>query len=412
MISIQSFLRKALRFPECIHLAFRRRWAWATGAGVAAVALLAAGMALRPGSPTPLMMPAAVVALADGVRVAIVSDALQSTPLPWVAVGRVQPAPPNGAWHEWPGIALAARFEGDAVHIALDDPENRFRVLVDGVAVAEITRLGAATVALRGLGPGAHDLRLERLSEAGTPRRIVSISVPPSGRPLHAPVLPQHRIDVYGDSDTVGYGLTRDDRRCIADDVFLSTDTTLTYPALLARRYGVSAAVMARSGIGLIRGYGGSSPPVQTMLELHGRTLPSSPVPANAKAPWLIMVEVGGNDFAEPLKAGEMWTDEGALSAAFTAAFGGFLRGLLHDAPGTPIAVLGVPDPGKDVRPEIVAVAKRLMAEGAPVRLVLVDGLDYRGCDWHLSRADHERIADVLAKTVDGLITDGLLENK
>jgi hypothetical protein len=395
-----------------VRLVFRSKWMWAAVTGVAVVALLVADMALRSGSPTHLVMPAVVVALADGVRVAVVPDALQGTPLPWVAVGRVQPAPPHGAWHEWPGIALAARFEGDAVHIALDDPENRFRVLVDGVAVAEITRLGAATVALQGLGPGAHDLRLERLSEAGTPRRIVSISVPPSGRPLPAPALPRHRIDVYGDSDTVGFGLTRADRRCVADDVFLSTDTTLAYPALLARRYGASAAVMAQSGIGLIRGYAGSPPPEQNLLKLHGRTLPSSPIPANAGNPWLIMVEVGGNDFAEPLQAGEMWADENALSAAFTTAFGGFLRGLARDASGTPIAVLAVPDAGKVVRPEIVAVAERLIAEGAPVRLVLVDGLDYRGCGWHPSRADHERIADVLAKTIDGLITDGLLENK
>jgi lysophospholipase L1-like esterase len=394
-----------------VRLMFRSKWMWASVTGVAVVALLVTGMALRSGSPTPLVMPAAAVALVDSVRVAVVPDALQGTPLSWVAVGRVQSAPPHGAWHEWPGIALAVRFEGDAVHIALDDPENRFRVLVDGVAVAEITRLGAATVALQGLGPGAHDLRLERLSEAWTPRRIVSISVPPPGRPLPAPALPRHRIDVYGDSDTVGFGLARGDRRCAADDIFLSTDTTLAYPALLARRYGASAAVMARSGIGLIRGLD-RSPPEQNLLELHGRTLPSSPVPANAENPWLIMVEVGGNDFGQPLHAGEVWADEDALSAAFTAAFGGFLRGLARDAPGTPVAVLTVPDPGKGVPPEIMAVAERLIAEGAPVRLVLVNGLDYRGCGWHPSRADHERIADVLAKTIDGLITDGLLENK
>ncbi len=356
-------------------------------------------------------MPAAAVSLTAGVQVAIVTEAPQATPVPWVAEGRVQPAPPQGAWHEWPGIALAARFEGDVLHIALDDPENRFRVLVDDKAVAEITRAGAATIVLQGLGVGAHDLRLERLSEAGTPRQIVSISVPPPGRPLPAPALPRHRVDVYGDSDTVGSGLARGDRRCTGDDVFLSTDTTLAYPALLARRLGVGAAVMARSGIGLIRGHDGS-PPERNLLALHGLTLPSSPGLASAEAPWLIVVEVGANDFAKPLQAGEPWGDETAFSAAFSAAFDGFLRDLAHDAPGTPILVLAVPDPGRDVRPEIVDVADRLTSSGAAVRLVRVDGLDYRGCNWHPSVADHARIADALARAVDGLILDGLLEDR
>lgn len=377
--------------------------------GVAAAALLAAALSWRPDVPAALPMPAVAVALADGVQVAVATGAPQGTPVAWAAEGRVQPAPPHGAWHEWPGIALVARFEGEALHIALDDPENRFRVRVDGVAVAEITRPGASTIALRGLGPGAHDLRLERLSEAGTPRRIVSVTVPSPGRPLPAPTPPRHRIDIYGDSDTVGYGLARGDRHCTGDDVFLSTDTTLAYPALLAARHGASATVVARSGIGLIRGYGGS-PPEQNMLALHGRTLPSFPDPSGAGAPWLIVVEVGANDFAQPLRAGEPWADGAALSAAFSAAYDGFLRGLSHQAPGTPILVLAAAEPGKDVPPEILAAADRLMSSGAPLRVVRVEGLDYLGCNWHPSAADHARIADALAGAVDRLVTDGLLE--
>lgn len=392
-----------------VQLAFRRGAIWAMACGIAAAAMLGS-LLLRPDAPDPLPLPAAVVALAGGVQAKALDDEPQGAALPWVAEGRVQAAPPHGIWHEWPGIALSARFEGDALHIALDDPENRFRVLVDGVVVALITRPGKATVALSGLGQGAHDLRLERLSEAGVPRQIVSIAVPPPGRPLPAPALPQRRIDVYGDSDTVGYGLARGDRHCAGDDVFLSTDTTLAYPALLARRLGVGTAVMARSGIGLIRGHGGS-PSDQNLLALHDRALPAIEGTAGAGAPWLIVVEVGGNDFAQPPQAGEPWADEAALSAAFLSAYDGFLRALMHASPGTPVLVLALPDAGRDVRPEIVAVAERLAAEGAPVRLVPVRGLDYRGCHWHPSAADHARVADTLADAVGSLIALGLLED-
>lgn len=366
-------------------------------------------------APAPVAMPRPAVALVEGVRITLGAEsplAEIGTPLSWIAQGRVLPDPDGGPglFHEWPGTAVLARYRGDALHIAFDDPENRFRVIVDGRAVAEITRPGKAVVKLQGLGNRAHELRLERLSEAGNPHRIVGLGVPAPGSPLPPPLRPGRRIDFYGDSDTVGYGNTRSSRHCDGDDVFLSTDTSQAYPAALARRYGVEAAVMARSGIGLIRSLAGGREG-QTMLVVHDRVLPSRPAPLAPSEPpaWLIIAEVGANDFVEPLRQAEPWPDEAALSQAFEQALEAFLRRLSLGSQGTPILVLAVPDAGSGPRPEFARVTASLQADGMPVSLVPVSGLDHRGCHWHPSMADHARIEAAAAKAIDRLVAAGSL---
>lgn len=366
-------------------------------------------------APAPITMPPPAVALADGARITLgtgrpVADI--GAPLTWTAEGRVLPDLDGGPglFHEWPGVVVLAQFRGDAVRIAFDDPENRFRLIVDGRAVAEITRPGKAVAMLEGLGDRIHSLRLERLSEAGSPRRIVGLGVPPPGSPLPPPPLSGRRIDYYGDSDTVGYGNTRASRHCNGDDVFLSTDTSQAYPARLARRYDAEAAVMARSGIGLIRSFSGA-PADQTMLVVHNRVLPSRAAPLSPPNPaaWLIIVEVGANDFVEPLRPTDAWQDEEALSKAFEQALGGFLHRLSNNNPGTPILILAVPDAGSGPRPELARVASSLQSGGAPVSLVPVSGLDHRGCHWHPSMSDHARIEAAAAATIDRLRASGTL---
>lgn len=398
------------------------------GVGIAALLAIIGAIALlapaasrlvdRVMAPAPIAMPPPAVALLDGVRITLGAGGPAAdigAPLTWIAEGRVlrDPGGRPGLFHEWPGIAVLAQFQGDALRIAFDDPENRFRLIVDGRAVAEITRPGKAVAMLEGLGDRIHNMRLERLSEAGSPRRIVGLGVPAPGLPLPPPPLSGRRIDYYGDSDTVGYGNTRASRHCDGDDVFLSTDTSQAYPARLARRYGAEAAVMARSGIGLIRSLSGA-PEGQTMLAVHNRVLPSRAAPLSPPDPaaWLIIVEVGGNDFVEPLRPTDAWPDEAARSRAFEQALDGFLRQLSNDNPGTPILILAVPDAGSSPRPELARVASSLQSGGAPVSLVPVSGLDHRGCHWHPSMADHARIEAAAAATIDRLRASGTLAGR
>lgn len=377
----------------------------ATALAAAALAC-AAGVALWLGRPLPPpRMPPPVLALAPAVTVALASDQPPGlTPLDWTAQGRIRrdPPPGTGLTHEWPGTAVLARFTGDAVAIVLDDSENRFRISIDGSPAALVTRPGRATVTLAGLGPGPHDLRLDRLSQAAAPQRIDGLYVLPPGTALPPPPAPRRTLLVYGDSDSVGYGSAGDGRDCPGDGVFLLTDSTLAWPALLARRVGASATVIARSGMGLIRGLPGT-PPGANLQDLHARALPSDPATVTEPPAWAVLVEIGANDLSTPPRPGEPWPDETALKAAFTRAYTAFLRRIAAENPGRPVLVLALPDAGRPHPPEIEAAVRALQAENLPVTLVPLPPLDHRGCNWHPSARDHGAIAGAAADALTRL---------
>ena len=331
-----------------------------------------------------------------------------SQPLRWTAAGRWRAAG-AGLDHEWPGLVLDARFAGDGVLLAFDDPLNRYRLTVDGAEAAQITRPGQAVVRLSGFGDGPHDLRLERLSEAWAPARIAGLAVPAGGAALDPPPPPARRIDVYGDSDSLGYGIEHKGRTCLGETVFLTTDATQAWPMRLARQFGAGLSMVSRSGIGLVRNYGGAAPG-RAMATLRDRLRPSDPAPADLPAPWLTLIALGDNDVSTELTTGEAWPDMPALMADFTVTLERMIRDLLARAPGHPILIVAYRDAGKPLHGQLEEVAAKLAAEGAPVGLVSMPKLDRLACDWHPSLADHAMMGETLIHTVDAMIADGRLE--
>ncbi|MEM8663983.1 MAG: hypothetical protein AAGF49_07645 [Pseudomonadota bacterium] len=100
------------------------------------------------------------------------------TPLRATVVGRAAPVrtpaegAPHAVRHQWPALYASARFSGDALLLAFDDAVNRYRVTLDGgpgngnATALIITRPGKSVVQVAGLGPGPHDVRLDKISEA------------------------------------------------------------------------------------------------------------------------------------------------------------------------------------------------------------------------------------------------------
>lgn len=389
-----------------------------------AVILLAAATAsqflpqLRDGwqvlfAPEPLAMPAPFLAKADGVALRALTEGLPegAKALDWRAEGRVVAAGAGGLLHEWPGLVLWLRFAGDGLILGFDDDENRFRLVVDGRAVADFTRPGSRLIGVSGLGAGVHEAQLQRLTEAAAPRRVTGIFVPVGGEGMAPPAPPARRIDFFGDSDSVGYGIAHDGRQCPGDDVFLTSDVTEAFPMRVARRLGTGAEIVARSGIGMLRNYAGARPD-ETLTQLRDRQLPSDPKTASPRhgGAWLTVVAAGSNDFATPLAKGEPWADMAALSAAFSAAYTTFLQDVLAENPGRPIIVMDVPATDADPHAELTAVVAALAQQGAPVSLVRIGALDRGACDWHPSGADHAQMAQALLDEIARLQAEGKLE--
>ena len=382
------------------------------GIGVAAAVVF--GLPDRPADPR--RMPPVGQTLRPELRVEVLGrDALTTgtPPLAWTATGRYVPLDGGlGLRHQWPGLVLSARFIGEVVLLGFDDPENRFRLRIDGEEVALITRPGQATLRVHGLGRSIHSLRLERLSEAGRPADIVGLAVPAADTPLPPAPLPPRRIDVFGNSDTVGYANLSENRSCPAGNVFLTTDTTRAWPTVLAESYGATANVNAQSGLGLIRNYGGWHPTV-SMTSLWRLILPARPeagLETDVPLPWLTIVALGDNDFSVPLRADERWPDQAALKADFEVSFEAFLRDLLDRAGGRPIIVLTFADAGVPAHPLMEGAVAELAAEGATVVLARQGKLERTACDWHPTLADHEALTETFVDTIEGLISTGLLE--
>lgn len=363
-----------------------------------------------------LPLPAKAQPLVETVTVRALDGIAQDAglkDLSWVASGRYTPTENHkGLHHEWPGLVVQARFAGTSELIHFDDAENRYRLYVDDVPVALVTRPGRSTIRLDGLADSEHLLRIEKISESWSPASILGLSVPADGRPLPAPALPPRRIDVYGDSDAVGYGNLSGDRSCPGENVFLMTDTSKAWPALLAARFASTVQVTARSGIGLVRNYGGANPGA-AIVQVRGRPILSGS--ATEKEPpegpaWVTIVALGDNDFSVPLQMGEAWADPAALESTFSKALAAFLEDLLEASPGRPILLLAYLDAGRAAHPLMEETTRQFAARGAPVRMAYQPRLERTGCDWHLSLADNQALSDTLAEALDKMIVEGLLE--
>jgi lysophospholipase L1-like esterase len=288
----------------------------------------------------------------------------------------------------WPGVYFEARFRGTFVTIALDSDTDFFRIVVDGKErmVAKRPR-GAVTVS--GLAPGAHVVRVEKLTESqsGGARfagfRAGGRLPPPRARP---------GIEFIGDSYTVGYGNTSPKRTCSREEVHDTTDTQRAFGPLVAKRLGRDYRVIAYSGFGIVRNYNGNRPG-ETLPLLYPRLIPGDAKPVEtARGGWrprAIVVNLGTNDFSTPLHAGEAWTNSEALHAAYRAGYVAFARRLMAAQPEARLVLMK----SGAFTADVDQVAKAL---GPKARTVEFGALDLDACDWHPSLKDHEKLAALL----------------
>ena len=386
-----------------------RQWGRTLGlAGLSCAFLAALALWLWPGPARPAL-PLAPLRMVAGpssphLAAGLVAPEPGLSPLPLTVAGRAA-AGPNGALvQEWPGFHVEARFHGDAVTVRFEDGVNRWRVLIEGGAAGrvELARPGRRDLRITGLGPGDWRIRVEKISESSMPAGFGGIWIDPSAaRPLPAPPPPPHLIEFVGDSDTVGFADLSDHRDCTEDEVFATTDTARSFGPQVAARLGADYRMIARSGIGLLRNYGGAAPGA-TMASRHAMALPGdvSALPLPERPADIVVTALGSNDFGSALGPGEPWPDHDRLSRDFGPALTAFLRQRRQAVPGALQVLLAFGEYGPHLVDPYREAAAALRAEGARVALVVLPPLGRHACFWHPTAADHAMIAAELVTAI------------
>jgi len=359
---------------------------------IAIVALYVRPCPARPVTPVPQ------IALAENTAFSarLVPWQQKLGPLPAAITGRAAPGPDGGYRHEWPAFHAVARFEGTSVSLRFDDSLSRWRVDIDGSAV-EISRPGLRDLLIEGIKPGRHEIRAEKISESPGPALFGGFFINDAGRDLAPPEPAPRLIEFIGDSDTVGFANTAERRDCTEDEIYAATDTSRSFGPQVARALGADYRIIARSGIGLLRNYGGADPE-RTMGQLYPLALPADPqAPALPQRPAdIIVIGLGSNVFGSPLDPQERWTDNSDLARDFGPALADFARARAQENPGALVVLLGFGEYG----PELVEAHHRAAAlldeRGIANRLVVLDKPQRNACLWHPSASDHAMIAEAL----------------
>ncbi|PVH82283.1 carbohydrate esterase family 2 protein [Cadophora sp. DSE1049] len=211
-------------------------------------------------------------------------------------VGRVNPT--NEL--TWPSTGVAFTFTGTTASINVADVSGTSSVdlIIDGNEPIVIPNVNGTSISTPTLSPGNHSVELRKRSETnfGT-FRIIDVTTDGVLVPSTAP---KRKIEIIGDSISVGYGL--DGVNPCTNTAFLE-DNPETYGALAANALGADYSVVAWSGKGLYRNYMSTMPDTSpTMPVLYTRygandadgsfTFPQNWVPD------AVVINLGTNDFS------------------------------------------------------------------------------------------------------------------
>ncbi len=312
--------------------------------------------------------------------------------------GRTLPVLRGGekAWaYQWPAVTFEARFSGNDVTLAFDDPSNNLNVIVDGRTVAVLKKPGATRFSLHQMGKGPHTIRLEKRSETQyAVGAFKGFFVPAKADALPAPAY-SRAIEFIGDSFTVGYGNTSAFTRCTPEDIFETTDSQLGFGALVGKHFKAVYQVDAFSGLGMVRNFDGHEHAKYHMPMLYPRAIFDDPTPDPAAwHPQIIVVGIGGNDFSTALHDDEPWKSRADLISDHEKTYVAFVRMLRAKNPDAFI-LLARPENRPDYTAATTAVFDAIHAYDKKVDLVTLPQTDNTGCNGHPNVHDDAKVADM-----------------
>jgi hypothetical protein len=210
---------------------------------------------------------------------------------------------------EWPDSAIWLRFNGTGAKVVLGEQSlehdeygqqahDWFDVTVDGQAAQPIKLTeGKGTYLLAsGLPAGEHQIILRKRTEAYVGRVELHGFELDHGSSLLPVKAPGRRIEFIGDSIAAGFGIDGAGPNCLFSAE--TENSSEAYAALTAQALGAQQMVVAASGAGVYRNWGGTTS--NTISDLYGRTLPTDPAARWDFSRWtpdVVVIDVGTGDF-------------------------------------------------------------------------------------------------------------------
>lgn len=314
---------------------------------------------------------------------------------PYAVTGLVGAAPGEATALSWPASSISTVFTGDRLLATLSDTGDTWLdVEIDGVRGTISLLPGRHAYRLIENVPGTHNVRLAIRTE-GAWSPMVFEGFDPGAGTLQAPPPPARHMLVIGDDIAAGYGIEGADQFCTYSRA--TQNANRSFAAVAARELGAGLSLVARSGRGLVRNYGGD--PAPTLAALYDEAMAAAPA-ASADT---VVVHAGVNDF-----------DSGDPGPAFREAYAAFLARLRADQPDALIVAAWGPTGRAETSDAAIAAVKgavemrRASGDGNVAFMNFTpspDGQLY-GCDWHPSADTQAHMGRQLAALVRERIGD------
>lgn len=305
----------------------------------------------------------------------------------------------------YPGTTAMFNFTGNSLSMAASPGSGQFMVELDSLPPFKInfTPSDSLLVLADSLADGAHSVRVTYAIEGYDHHpHFRGFYLSPGGKLLAAPERPELKIEFIGNSITCGYGTEETDPK-----KGFSYDTenhTLSYAWLTGRALNADVNVVARSGIGMYRYYGGPKEGTdKTIPAEYDRTMlyrAEYPWDHTSFIPDIVCINLGTNDTS---------LDNYDIGR-FEAAYAGFVAHLRELYPQAKIVLLtGSMMSGKALS-DVKGVLDHIASENAGVYrfdMTPQDGSLGYGADYHPSRQQAQKMADELTSYLKTLLDSG-----
>jgi lysophospholipase L1-like esterase len=315
-------------------------------------------------------------------------------------IGRFDFSKPGLVKFDWPGVQIKATFSGTFCAIKLKDGHNDYNIFIDG-KFKEVLRTGSDTIYTidENLKDSLHSLIITKRTEALNGLASFEGLMLNPGDSLYPVVDKKERkIEFIGDSFVAGLGSEGKTPDCLFGR---ETDNNyIAFGPVLARRLNADYAIIAISGIGVVRNDGDTNLTSKRPLSYYyKRACLNDTIKWDFQKwqPDLVILRLGNNDY---------WKKPYPVTNAFQKAYINFLKEIRSLYPQSSILVFCEPirkDQHCDYIGSVVTELKKELGDKKiwfeELNIILDEQKDF-GCQKHPNRSGHKKIADALEPIV------------